>query len=200
MENLKKYLPWAAVFIAFMAILFLIKGLTEKSEPEYIYREVKVEVPVVEHVFDTIEKPVPIIKRGVEIDSTYYKEYLKLKDSVQRDSLFIETIKINEYNEKFEDSVQTINVYTKSRGEVLEQSVKYKTKPREVSVIDSFKVENKIHVNLGLELGVPTIQRFSNKPVLKGNLMLVTKKKNIYHISYDTEGRVWVGKTWKISF
>lgn len=197
MENLKKFYLGA---VALIAVLFLVKGLTEKSEPEYIYREVKVEVPVVEHVFDTIEKPVPVVKKEVEIDSTYYEEYLKLKDSAQKDSLFRETIKINEYDEKFEDSIQTINVYTKSRGEVLEQSVKYKIKPREVSVIDSFKVENKIHVNLGLELGVPTTQQFSNKPVLKGNLMLVTKKKNIYHISYDTEGRVWVGKTWKISF
>lgn len=192
-----KYLPWAFLIIG--AILF-VRQCGQEPVIEYVTKEIKVEVPVVEHVFDTIYEPVPVLKKVKEIDSIYYEKYKQLKDSVAKDSMFKEAIKINEYNQKFEDTLQTINVYSKTRGKLLEQNVEYTTKPYYITVTDSIAIKKKTTVSIGFELGVSTIDPFSNRPVIKGNLILKNKRDNPISISYDTEGRAWLGKTWKIRF
>jgi hypothetical protein len=197
MKQVLKYLPW--IFLIVGAIVF-IKQCNTKVEPEYITVEKKILVPSVEKIFDTIRVPVPVDRAviKVEIDSTYYDRYLQLKDSIQRDSMFKEAIKINEHVQQFEDTLQTIEVYSKTRGNLLEQSVKYTTKPQAITVKDSVKIKKKNHLNFGAELGVPTINGLELTPVVKGNLIFRNKKGNTFSLGYDTEGKVWIGKTWKI--
>lgn len=195
--NWKPALPWLALAVV---AFFLVKGLIEEPETEYIYRDVTVEVPVVEHVFDTIIKPVAVVRTKVEIDSTYYEEYKKLKDSVEKDSMFKEAIKINEYNTKFEDSIQTIKVYSKTRGELLEQSAEYKTKKRSITIKDSVAIHKRFKVHVGVQAGLPLIPSLSTAPVGQLNLYITPKgSDNPFTVGFDTEGRILAGKIWKIS-
>tara|TARA_R110000772_G_scaffold50518_4_gene116149 strand:- start:33330 stop:33950 length:621 start_codon:yes stop_codon:yes gene_type:complete len=195
MNKLLKYIPW--VIAAILAIL-MVRGCGQTPEKEYITVETVIEVPSIKYVFDTIYEPVPVYKKVKEIDSIYYKEYKKLKDSVKKDSMFKKAIEINEYTEKFEDTLQTIDVYSKTRGKLLEQTVKYTTKPYYITVKDSVEIKRKTILSVGAEIGVPTIPTLSTSPVLKGNVIITNKRGNSISASYDTEGRVWVGKTWKI--
>jgi hypothetical protein len=198
MEEVKKYikyLPWA---IASVLAILMIRGCGKEPIKQYVPVEVRVEVPSVEKVFDTVYEPVPYPVKVKEIDSVYYGEYKKLRDSIQKDSMFREAIRINEYNQKFEDTLQTINVYSKTRGKLLEQSVKYTTKPYYITVKDSVEIKTRTKVFIGAEAGVPTLPGISTRPVLKGNIIIQNKRDNTISISYDTEGRAWLGKTWKI--
>ncbi|QQV89712.1 hypothetical protein Calle1_18 [Cellulophaga phage Calle_1] len=187
-------IPWA---IAIISSMLLFTECNRKSDIEYIEKEVKVLVPSVEGSFEEV-KPVKINTTVVEIDSTYYEKYISLKDSVSKLELFKEAIEINEYSEKFIDSLQTIEVYTKTRGEILGQSVKYKTNPYYVETEVKIPIEAKRYFSIGTEVGVSTIEPLTTTPVVKGNLLYTNKKGNTISISYDTEGRAWIGKTWKL--
>lgn len=192
-----KYLPWA--FLIVCSIL-LVRQCGQDPKIEYIPVEVEVLVPSVEKDFDTIYKPTTVYVKVKEIDSSYYKKYVKLKDSVAKDIMFKEAIEINEYKQVFEDTLQTINVYTKSRGTVLSQSVSYKTKPYTIKVKDSVENKVKSSLSIGTELGIPTVPSLDMTPVVKGNIIFTNKKGNTFSASYDTEGKVWIGKSWKIRF
>jgi len=196
MKKIKQVLPW--ILIGVLAVLF-IRECNEKKVPEYIVKEIKVEIPVIKKEFDTIYEP-KAIPGPIVIDSTYYDKYKQLKDSVAKDSMFKEAIAINEYNQVFEDDVQIIDVYSKTRGELLEQNAKYETKPRTIKIKDSTEVKHKFSVNAGFDIGLPTVPTLSSTPVLRGNLMFNNKKGGTFSVGYDTEGRVWVGKTWRIGF
>lgn len=183
-------------------LLLIILGLLwfRECNKDPIYKEKivtkTIKVPSVEKVFDTIipDPKTVIIK---EIDSTIYKEYLKLKDSIKRDSAYKDAITIREYNQTFEDTLQTIDVFTKTRGTLLEQSLSYKTKPQTITTTEKTYIKQSSTFAIGGELGIPTAP-ISIKPVFKGNLIYTSKKGNTTSISYDTEGRVWIGKTFKI--
>lgn len=195
MKKYLSYIPWLILIVG--AIIF-IRQCGEEPVIEYVPVEIEVLVPSVEYVHDTIKDPVPIYVKVPEIDSTYYEKYKVLKDSVARDSMFKEAIRINEYNEVFEDTLQTIDVYSKTRGKLLEQSVKYTTKPYYITVKDSVAIKKKFTISLGAEVGIPTIPTLSSTPVVKGGIIFKNKRDNTFSISYDTEGRVWLGKSWKI--
>lgn len=192
-----KYIPWVLLVIA--AIVF-IRQCGQEPEKEYVTIEKEVLIESVEKQFDTIYEPKPYPVKVVEIDSSYYEEYKKLKDSVAKDSMFKEAIKINEYNQVFEDTLQTIDVYSKTRGNLLEQSVKYTTKPYYITVKDSIEIKTKIKVSLGAEIGIPLNFTPDFKPVAKGNLYITNRKDNSIILSADTEGRLWLGYNWKLRF
>lgn len=194
MNLIKKY--WSYAALAILAI-FLVKECNKPPKVDYKDVLIEVPIPVVEKQFDTV-RPKPITKTKKVIDSTYYKKYLSLKDSVQRDSAYRDAIQINEYNQVFKDTFQTIEVYTKSRGEVLEQSLKYKTEPRTITVRDSIPIIPKRTFSLGVEVGVPTVHGLGTSPVIKGGIQYKNRKGNTTSLSYDTEGRIWLGKTFKL--
>jgi len=197
MKKYLQYIPWLILIVG--AIIFIRQCDDKQLVTEYVYINKEVLVPSVEKEFDTIYEPVPVYVKVKEIDSTYYEEYKKLKDSVAKDSMFKEAIKINEYNQKYEDTLQTIDVYSKTRGKLLEQNVKYTTKPYYITVKDSVEIKKKYTLSVGSEVGIPTIPTLSSTPVLKANIVFKNKRDNTYSISYDTEGRVWLGRTWKIN-
>src|SRR5690606_18361157 len=120
---MKKYIPY--ILLAIVLIYFL----TRKAEKEVI--TVEIPVPVVSHTFDTIRLPGDIIYRR-RIDTVLVDNYISSPQTV-KDSLYKEAITLREYNQRFEDSVQKVDVFTKVRGWLTEQTVSYETKPREVS-------------------------------------------------------------------
>lgn len=194
MEKITKYI------LPVLAGVFLILWLQECGrDPEVVEKiiEKRVEVPVVQNVFDTIV-PDPKVIRIKEVDSTYYSEYLKLRDSIKKDSAYRDAITIREYDQKFEDTIQTINVFSKVRGSLLEQSVSYKTKPREIIYRDTLRVPRKGSFNLGAGVGLPLGDPSTSAPILKIEAMIINKKGNTFSVSADTKGTVWATKTIKI--
>jgi len=166
--------------------------------------KVKIEapVPVVEKQFDTIYKPKPYpvyIKGDIvkEIDSSYYNRWLSLKDSISKDKVYKDAITIREYNTKFEDDILTLNIYSKTRGTLLEIKPDYKTKPRTIPLDTTLMISIPKYNQFygGIELGVPVIKiPFLEPSILgKANFIWQTKKDKLINISIDTEGRLYGG-------
>lgn len=186
-------------WIIAILILFSVWVFNQNKEPEKIEIPIEriVPVPVIRREFDTI---VPDPKTVVikEVDSTVYKDYLKLKNSIQKDSAYKDAITIREYNQVFEDEYATDTVYSKVRGYLLNQSLRSKTKPRTITFRDTITIQPKNSFGIGGELGIPTKRGLDVSPVIKAGVYFKNKKGNITSFSYDTEGRVWVGRTFKI--
>lgn len=186
-----------------VAILLYLYVFNPQVEEVEIPVRFEVPVPVVEKEFDTIKLPPEIIRvpGKTEIDSAYYKQYLALKDSIQKDSLFKEAIKIREYKPTVEDDTIKIDVYAKVRGELLETAIKYKTKPRTVTLDTTLTVPipRKAKLFGGFSLGMPIVDKpdLNVTPVFKGGLFLKTKKDGLIKVEFDTQGRVWAGYAWK---
>lgn len=185
-----------------LIIILILLGFwvsNQNKEPEKI--EVPIErivpVPVIQRHFDTIvPDPKTVIVR--KVDSTIYNEYRKLKDSIQKDSAYRDAITIREYNQVFEDEYATDTVYSKVRGHLLEQSLLHTSKPRTITYRDTITIQPKNSFGISGEVGVPTVPGLSVTPVLKAGVYFRNKKGNTTSFSYDTEGRLWVGKTFKI--
>ncbi len=195
MEWIKKNI-W--ILITFALFGLWVNQCNKDPEVRKVPVEVKVEVPSIEKKFDTIYEPKPVPYTVKEIDSTYYRKYVKLKDSLAKDSLFKKSIEINEYREKFKDTFQTVEVYSKTRGVLLEQTLKYLTEPRTIVVRDTIEIKPKNSLEAQLELGIPTVQGLNNTPVVKAGFVYKLKKGNGISLSYDTEGRFWAGATIKL--
>lgn len=175
--------------------------------------KIKVPVPIVETQFDTIYLPQPIkVVKEVQIDSTIYNKYLTLKDSIAKNKIVKEALTVREYDQKFDDSIQTINVYSEVTGTLNKQQVSYKTKPRTISVDTIIPVEVEIPYKtkfaLGGEIGIPLqgVKDIYNTPqgsvVIKQDFVgkvnfFIDTKKIIYSGSFDTEKRAWVGLAYK---
>lgn len=186
-------------WIIAILILFSVWVFNQNKDPEKI--EVPIEriipVPVIHREFDTIvpDPKTVIIK---EVDSTVYKDYLKLKDSIQKDSAYKDAITIREYNQVFQDEYATDTVYSRVRGYLLEQSLLHVSKPRNITIRDTITVYPKNSFGVAGEVGVPTKRGLDVSPVIKAGIYFKNKKGNATSFSYDTEGRVWVGRTFKI--
>lgn len=164
--------------------------------------EIEVPVPVVENSFDSISYPKPEIRyiKGTvikEVDSIYYEKWLSLKDSITKNEVYKDAITIREYNTKFEDDILTLNIYSKTRGSLLEIKPNYKTKPRTIPLDTTLMISIPKYNEFygGIEVGVPVIQiPFSEPSILgKANFVWKTKKDKLFNISIDTEGRLYGG-------
>lgn len=193
------------IILGILLIIFLyLYFFDPKVEEVKVPVTVEIPVPVVEKVFDTIYEPKPIYIPGKtkrEIDSIYYEKYKSLKDSIKKDSLFKEAIKIEEYKPFFEDDTLRIDVYAKVRGKLLETGISYKTKPRTIKLDTTIivPIPTKAKVFGGFELMVPTTvnQNIGNEPVISGKLYLKTKKDRLWSVGITSQKQVVVGYAWK---
>ena len=136
----------------------------------------------------------------ISVDDKYRRLYEEAKDALEKQNLYLEAIKINDYKEVLvdNDSIE-ITGYIKTRGSLLEYKVDYKIKPVSLTYIPEIEYRlPKLSAELGVEFGVPTTPLSSF--VIKGDLTLINKKGNGVSIGYDTEQRVWLGisKTFKL--
>lgn len=175
-----------------LGIYFILPKETETIE---VPVQIEVPVPIVEKEFDTIFLPKPINNKPI-IDSIYYKEYLKLKDSIKKDSVFKDAIKIREYRPIVEDDTIRIEVYNKVRGTLLESQISYKTKPYKLKVdtILNIPVPKKPELYLGGGVILPTDPNVKKSPSIEVGGILVNKKHNkSYNITYDPVNKVVTG-------
>ena len=179
---MKNYIPYIA--IAILSVLFYRQCTLPGPEPEIITKEITVTIPEYINTFDTITILKPY--KSVKIDSTYKHQYLKAKDSLQRLNLYLEAIKLQEYNTNFTDSTQSIDVWTRTRGSILGQTVNYKIFEHQITTTDTIELPK---ARRTLHIGFET----STELDLKASLIYTNRKKTIYSVGINQNKAVFVG-------
>jgi len=191
------------LLIGGIIIFFLKKEQTRVIE---VPVRIEVEVPVIEHVFDTVYEPYEVIKEVEVRDEELIAEYEKANDSL-KEALFNSAVTVREYKEVFEDSSITITVDAKVTGTLNSLIAEYKTKPRIVVVDTTLSVEVPdysrsitVYGELGVPLALGTEGATEGAPILKVGLDLSNKKNWVFGGAIDTEKRVWVKVGKKFNF
>tara|TARA_R110000823_G_scaffold11645_1_gene39386 strand:+ start:1336 stop:1935 length:600 start_codon:yes stop_codon:yes gene_type:complete len=199
MKNIKNIV---LVVLVLLAAYFIYDKITA-PENEIQYVDVVIEVPVpgipgeIQH--DTIAEPYEV-KVPNPLNNELLQKYNKTKDSLERLKLFTDAITIRNYNEIFEDSIQTINVVSKVQGRLLDQDPTYFVKPRTI-ILDTVipvLVPKKFKVFVGAELGIPSQDLDVTNTIIKANLLLKNRKDNIMSFGFDTNKTVWLGYNIKL--
>lgn len=193
---IKKY--WKEFLIIIGFGFMLLYFFNPKIEEIEVPIKIEVPVPVIENQFDTIKDPYPVYIKETKIDSLYYNKYTSLKSKQEKDSLFKESIKLNEYNVKFENDTVIINVFSKVRGKLLEQTSKIKTKPYTIPLdtVLKIKVPTKAKLFYGGGVRIPLNNPFNILPNPYGGIYLKTKSDNIISLELDSQN-ISVGYAWK---
>jgi hypothetical protein len=137
------------------------------------------------------------------IDSIVYKtnptnvKLLKLyNESLNKLALYEEAIKINTYNEKFEDSLQIINVKTVVRGKMLKQSITTVLKPRIIphyttTITNTETIIDQSKLFFGATAYIPTVpdQQFSYSL----DVMYKAPNQNVWKLGFDNNKNVNIG-------
>lgn len=182
-----------AALIGAVISFFIFKG--EVKEVEVPIR-VEVPVPSIEKQFDTVYYPKPVYVKGkTQIDSSYYKKYSVLKDSIAKDSLFKEAITLNTYRERVEDDTIKIDLGLKVRGELLNYNVDYFIKERTVTLDTVLKipVPKKPILMVGGEAVIPT-DVINYKLSIKPGVLFINRNNNKgIKVSYDPINKVFEG-------
>lgn len=185
--------------------LLLMNQCNKDKEIIEVPIEIEVPVPSVESNSDTIYVPYPkyinnpLDKKLLKENDSLLQKYQEA-DSIAKELQYKEAISIKEYKQEFKDTFQTVNVYTKTRGELLEQSISYKTNEYTISIdtIVKTSVKGKLRLLGAIEMGVPllTDNNFS-KVVVKPGIIFQNSKNNGLSVSIDTEGTGWLGVIFK---
>lgn len=180
MKYYKHLIPYIALMV--MSVV-LYRQCTEKVKPQVKIVTKTIKIPEYINHFDTITVFKPF--KSTIIDTTYKEKYLNAKDSIERLKLYLDAINIKEYNQKFTDTFQTINVYTKTRGDLLSQSVNYKTFKRDIIQNDTILIKPRRSLNIGLEI--------NNKLDVRASLLYTDRKKTIYSVGIDANKNIHGG-------
>lgn len=177
-----------------LMFLLMKKEITEVKVPVAL----KIKTPIIKKEFDTIYLPGEIIRLPGEriIDSTYYDQWKKLTDSLEREKMFKDAITIREYNTTFDDDTLKIDVYSKTRGTLLEQAVNYTVKPFEVTLDTTLNVPvpKKPMFFIGATMTtVPTLEVDQNQVLGFGPQAIFIDKKHkfAYYANYDLVNKGW---------
>lgn len=181
MSFLKQILPYVICLILGM---LLLNECNRDPEQKTIVRTVT--VPEIITQFDTIEveKPVNVYK----VDTVYIDRFIA-SDSIEKIDLYRDAVVIREYNQVFEDSLAIIEVFSKTRGNLLNQSVSYKLYER--SLKDTIPLPR----SKGNFYLVPEFGTNLNLDGLraKAGIMYQDRNKHLYSLSIDTDGYIYVG-------
>jgi hypothetical protein len=193
------------VGIFFVIFLFtLVKQCTEPKETI----PVTIEIPAKSGSF---EKPTEVIPGVSKKDSIIYKngktiytenpinkqlaeDYLKATDSIKRFKLYLDAIEEKDGTYVYDNKDLKLEIYAKTRGELLEIKPKYTIKPLEVKVEVPVK-QTVLAMYGGIEVG--NNASLTNLTV-KADLGLQNKKGTIFTIGADTRDNFYVGA--KIKF
>ena len=116
-------------------------------------------------------------------------ELFSEKPAAEKDSLYKEAIKLNEFSQTFDDDKVKIDVSGIAQGKVKTIKADYFIKPQKIDV--EVKQKQRIFaLKLGGEYG-NSLEL--NKGVFKGNIEFENKKGNSFSYSYDSDKRHWLG-------
>ena len=208
MKNIKNIIIGVLILIS---SFFIYDFFTREKEVVEVPVKILVPVPSKEGSSDTIYKPIPgktitvenalnqelssNNKKLIEENKILLEKYKKA-DSIAKLNQYNDAISIREYNQKFIDTFQTVEVYSKTRGKLLEQSINYKTNkyfiPLDTTV--TTKIKGKFKVLGQLEVGTPILNDNNfNKIIVKPSIIFQNSKNNGISLSVDTQGNGYLG-------
>ena len=142
---------------------------------------------------DTLYLKNPINKKLISENEKLKQDYEKANDSI-KNILFAKSVKLFKFASTFENDTIKIDINGVVQGEVKEITPKYFIKQRKIDM-QVIPKETAFRLLGGLELGNTT--KF-NAFTAKANLMFQNRKGNMLSVGYDTNKRIWIGKTWSI--
>lgn len=182
-----------SINIIMAVVLMFLLNKPVQQEPVYVVKERVLVIPQKEGAFELLAPTSPVIPKSPTINKELLTAYRALKDSVEKEEVYIDAITEREYKETYEDSVVKIDVYTKVRGKLLKQAPSYVVKPFTAKYIDTTTIklyEPTINFYGGVEAGFP-MQEGDAKA--KGTFYFQNKKQNIISLGVDTKGYIWGG-------
>ena len=178
---IKQILPY--LFCVILGML-LLNECNRDPEVKTIVRTVT--VPEIVKQFDTVIVTDPVYVHSV--DTVFMDRFIRSDNTGQVD-LYKDAITIRDYNQTFKDSTASINVYSKTRGRLLEQSISYKVFERKLT--DTIPLPRpKGNLYFIPEIGTTTDLRGLRA---KAGLLYQDQNKHLYSISMDTDGYIYVG-------
>jgi len=181
MKLVKQILPYGICLVFGM---LLLNECNRDPEQKTIVRTVT--VPETVTVFDTIRIQQPVIVH--QVDTVVVEKFIQANDSIKID-MYKDAVAIREYNQVFEDSLAKIEVYSKARGTLIEQSTNLTIFERQIT--DTVPLpKSKGNLYLVPEVGLNTKLEGLRA---KAGLMYQDRNKHLYSFSIDTDGYVYVG-------
>ena len=193
--------------IGIFFVIYLLTLIKQCSEPKQTI-PVTVETPIKKGSF---EKPTEVIPGASKKDSIVYKkgktiytenpinkqlaeDYLKANDSIKRLKLYLDAIQEKDGTYVYDNEDLKLEIYAKTRGELLEIKPNYTIKPTKVKV--DVPVKQTVFAMYG-GLEIINNQTLNNLGV-KAELGIQNKKGTIFTIGADTRSNYYVGT--KIKF
>lgn len=194
-----KNIFYVLVIILTIYLATLLKQCAEPKETT----PTTVETPAKTGGFD---KPTKVIPGTPRKDSVVYRkgktiytenpinkqlaeDYLKATDSIKRLKLYLDAIQEKDGTYVYDNNDLKLEVYTKTRGEILEIKPKYTIKPTKVKI--DVPVKQTVFAMYG---GIEVFNNATfNNIGLKADLGIQNKKGNMFTIGVDTKNNYYVG-------
>lgn len=196
-----KKLIYPSIIIFLLLVIFIQRSCCNKSEnfkakKEIVIPEKKGSFPSVKpiKISDTIIKDSIIFKEKKIIitnplDKEMVLDYLKAKDSIEKLNLFIKAVKINKYNQNFNNDDITLDIEAETTGTLNYIKPTYTIKEKKV-IAPVYIKQTKFALYTGAEV-------FDNKSLnnlgVKFNLFIQNKKGDLYTAGYDLNKNIYVG-------
>jgi len=195
MEEKNKIFNVTNLLLIILIIILISNYLKKNENPK---QDVIVNIPektgtsgirVIEKI---TQIPVEIDGTKVIVDEKYYLKYIETKDSLQKLNLYVESIKIKEYNDTIVNNDDIlIESYSKTRGSLLEQKIDYKIKEKSFSYKPEYiKERPRLTLLPTLEFG---IDRNNLLPNFKGGIGFQLKNGDVFSTSLDTRNNIYIG-------
>jgi hypothetical protein len=196
-KNLKNVLYIIGIFF----IIYILSLFNKCSESK---TTVKHNISIPEYS-GSFEKPTNIVEITKIKDSIIYRnqkiftdspvnkalveQYLKATDSIKRLKLYLESIGEKEVNYTFDNTDVNIEVYTKTRGTILEIKPKYTIKQKDITV-DVPNKETVFALYGGAEIGNSTSL---DNLILKADVGIQNRKGTIFTVGADNNSNYYIG-------
>lgn len=183
-------------------VIYLFTLIKQCSEPKQTI-PVTIETPAKSGSF---EKPTEVIPGVVKKDSIVYKngktiytenpinkqlaeDYLKATDSIKRLKLYLDAIQEKEGTYVYDNKDLKLEIYTKTRGELLDIKPKYTIKPTEVKV--DVPVKQTVFAMYG---GLELINNANlNNLGVKAEVGIQNRRGTILTVGADTRSNYYIG-------
>lgn len=187
-----KHILEATLVVVIFALIVLQIRCCRKKPSTTVEKIVRVEVKTPEYirVSDTIYKDSLIYRRITLPPVTDSTVLAFLQDSINRLQMFINAIAIREYNQSFKDSLQEVNVYSKTKGELIEQAIDYKIYPRTYS-FDTVVEFNCLNISKQFVAVGAGFNPISNVPTLHIGYNYLSKKQNLFQGALTSDGQIY---------
>jgi hypothetical protein len=135
-------------------------------------------------------------KKEIVVDNSYkdaYEAAIEDNDELAAKNLFLESIRVKEYNEvAIDNDTIKVDLYAKTRGSLLAYRIDYNIKDKEFTYTpEVMHIRPKMTVLLGLEAILPPIG--PGTPALKLDLGFQGQGGDVWSGGIDTQGNKYVG-------